>query len=75
MREHADHKVVAAVQIRELRETCLAIISGNMVAYRGEREAGFEKSHRNRDLMVRVPKCLLELGSSVAATPMDLRSS
>jgi len=51
------------------------MITWNVVAYRDECEAGFEKSHRNRDLMVRVSSCLLELGNSVAATSMDLRSS
>ena len=75
MRERTDHKAGFAAQICELRETCLAMISGNVLAYRDECEAGFAMSHRNRDLMVRVSRYLRELGSSVAATPMDLRSS
>jgi hypothetical protein len=55
-------------QIREIRETGFAIISGNVVAYRDECEAGFAMSDKNRDLMVRV--YLLELGNYAATTPM-----
>jgi hypothetical protein len=69
MSERSDHKAGFAAQICELRETCLAIISGNVVAYRDDCEAGFAKSPRDRDLMVRVSRYLLELGNSVAATP------
>jgi len=57
-------------RIREIREACLAIISGNVVAYRDECEAGLAMSDRNRDLMVRVSRYLLELGNYAATTPM-----
>jgi hypothetical protein len=40
-RECADDTAMIPSRIREIREVCLAIISGNMVAYRDQCEAGF----------------------------------